>query len=165
MPINMDAVRIAALVLIVGLLYGSRLTTGNARQTSAGLVFAMKPLVVFSRITAMIIYLGFFGYIAVVSGRSVPPWFYLVFAVAIGLGLLQYPGTITLGPEAITQTFWFLKAKRIAYPEVMTIQKLSASGAVRVLGDNRTAITHTNNHSASLAFQAELERLTGKKIT
>jgi hypothetical protein len=159
---SVDALRLFAVVFVVALLYGSRLVKGRATETPAGMVFAMKPMVVFARIAALLLYLSFFIYMAVSSGKQLPPWVFLVFAAAIGLGLLQYPGTITLGRQGLSQTFWFQKKKLIAYPEVMAIQRLAAGGAVRVVGDNRVIITHTNNHAASKEFQAAVEQRTGK---
>jgi hypothetical protein len=164
MHVNYDALRLTAVILVVVLLFGSRMSKGSPRETADGIAFPMKPLVAFARVTSMILYLIFLGFIAFNRGQHVPPWFFLVFVVAIGFGLLQYPGTIVLGAQEISQTFWFLKPKRIGYTEVMTIQRMQAGGAVRVLGDNRVVITHTNNHSASLIFQQEIARRTGKVV-
>ena len=110
------------------------------------------------------LYLGFLGYQLHTSGRSIPIWYPALFLLAVGISLLQFPGTIVLGPEAITQRFWFLKERRIAYPEVMTLQGTTAGRAIRILGSNRVVVTHTNNYSAADVFRVELERLTGKRI-
>lgn len=161
----MDAssIRIAAVVAVFALLYGSRLTKGSAKQTPDGLVFAMKPFVIVARVATLLLYLGFFGHTLLTQAHAVPVWFPLVFIVAVAFILIQLPGTIVLGADAITQRFWLLKAKRIVYTEVMTIQAFSAGRAIRVLGDNRVIITHTSNHSAQEAFLGELERRTGKR--
>ena len=165
MHLDTGAVRITAVVVVFALLYGSRLTKGSVKETSEGLVFAMKPFVIVARVATFLLYLGFFGHTLLSQAQSVPIWFPLVFIVAVVFILIQLPGTIMLGPDAVTQRFWLLKTKRIGYAEVMTIQASSAGRAIRVLGDNRTVITHTNNHSAAETFRAELERRTGKRQT
>ena len=159
-----NAVRVAAILAVLVLLYGSRLTKGSAKQTPEGLSFAMKPVVVGARVAALIFYVGFFGYTLATHRQHVPMWFPAFFLIAIGFILLQLPGTIVLGPDAVTQRFWFLKQRVIGYSEVMTIQAFAAGRAVRVLGDNRVVITHTNNHSAADRFRSELEQRTGKSM-
>ncbi len=164
MHVDMSAVRITAVVVVFALLYGSRLTAGSATETPEGLSFAMKPFVMIARVVALLLYLGFFGYTLWAHALSVPVWFPMIFLVAVAFILLQLPGTIVLGPAAVTQRFWFLKQRVIRYQEVMTIQAFSAGRAIRVLGDDRVTITHTSNHSAAEVFRAELERRIGKRI-
>lgn len=156
--------RIFAVVAVFALLYGSRLNKGKARETPAGVVFPMKPMVIVARVAALVLYIGFFGYTLRTQGTAIPMWFPALFLLAVGFILLQLPGTIVLGPESITQNFWFLKQRVIRYGEVMAIQAFSAGRAIRVLGDNRMVVTHTNNHSDAQRFRAELERSTGKRI-
>lgn len=163
MQIDASAARITAVVIVFALLYGSRLTKGTAKQTPEGLSFAMKPMVIVARVGALLLYLGFFGYMLKTQGSAVPMWFPVLFVVAIGFILMQLPGTIVLGADAATQSFWFLKKRVIRYPEVMTIQAFSAGRAIRVLGNNSVVITHTNNHAAADVFRAELELKTGKR--
>jgi cation transport ATPase len=91
-------------------------------------------------------------------------WVSLLFFAAIGVIVMQMPGTITLTPTAVTQRFWFRPAKTIQYNEVMAIQAAAGSRSTHVLGDNRVRITHTLNHSATKEFQQELERRTGKRV-
>jgi len=98
-------------------------------------------------------YVLFFIYIAITQKQPVPWWMALLFIVAIALGVMQMPGTITLTPTAITQRFWFQPSKTIQYNEVMAIQAMQAGRMTSVLGDNRVKITHTSNHCAALEFQ------------
>ncbi len=163
MHLDAGTVRIIAVVVVFALLYGSRLSKGTAKQTPEGLVFAMKPFVIVARVATLLLYLGFFGHAILSQAHAIPVWFPLVFLVAVAFILLQLPGTIVLGAEAVTQRFWLLKSKRIGYAEVMSIQAFSAGRAIRVVGDNRVVITHTNNHSASEVFRAEIERRTEKR--
>ena len=155
---NAYTIRWAAVVAVFLLLYGSRLTTGKATQTAAGEEFALKPLVLASYAGALLLYAGFLGYSAYAAPARVPVWFYFVFLLAMGLILLRLPGTILLGPEAVTQTYWFLKKRVIGYGQIMSVQKYVAGKAVRVMGSNGVTITHTNNHAAQAEFLAEMER-------
>ncbi len=74
------------------------------------------------------------------------------------------PGTIVLTSNAIVQHFWLRADKTIQYPEVMAIQA-ATQGQTRVLGDNRTTITHTISHADSARFRAELAQRTNKTLT
>ena len=96
--------------------------------------------------------------------RLAPGTAALLFVAAIAVGVMQMPGTITLTPVAITQSFWFQPSKAIQYNEVMTIQAMQGGRMTRVLGDNRVTITHTSNHCAAIEFQREIERRTGKRV-
>ncbi len=164
MQVSSQTIRIAALVVVFVLLYGSRVTKGVAKETAAGLEFALKPMVVVARIGALLLYAGFLGYTVHTARTPVPAWFYLVFVVAIGFILLQLPGTIVLGAQEMSQTFWLMKKKVIGYGEVMAMQVVSAGRSTRVMGDNRVVITHTQNHAAGEVFRAEMERRSGKKL-
>ena len=157
---NMQSVRVGAVLVVIVLLYGSRLTKGSSRQSAEGLVFGMKPFVVFSRLLAVAVYIGYFAYSMRTSHFALPVWFPVVILVAIVFSLLQLPGTIVLGPDALSQRFWLLGTKTIRYRDVSVIQALNAGQAIRVVGEGR-AITHTNNQSASAEFLAETERRTG----
>ncbi len=160
---NAYTVRWAAVIAVFALLYGSRLSKGTARQTAAGTVYALKPLVISSYVGALLLYAGFLGYTAYLSPRQVPWWFYAVFLLAMGLILLRLPGTILLAPDAVSQRYWFLKERVIPLDDVMLLQAYSAGRAVRVMGNNRVTITHTNNHAAQAEFRAEMELRTGKR--
>jgi hypothetical protein len=161
----MQGIRAVVVVLVIILLYGSRLTKGKARETPEGLVFGMKPFVIFSRALALLVYAGYFLYSMQTSRFALPAWFPVVILLAIGFSMLQLPGTIVLGPTAISQRFWMLGTKVIRYEEVMSIQAFSAGRAIRVVGDNRVIITHTNNQSAAEEFKAEIARRTGKRVS
>jgi hypothetical protein len=100
-----------------------------------------------------------------VQKQPVRWWMAVFFIAAIAVGVMQMPGTITLTPTAITQTFWFQPSKSIQYNEVMAIHAMQGGRMTQVLGDNRVKITHTSNHCAAAEFQQELERRTGKRVT
>jgi hypothetical protein len=157
----MRAVVIAAAIL---LLYGSRLTKGSVRQTPEGPAFGVKPIFAFARAIALPAYLLFFIYITSTQRGQLPWWMALLFVAAIGLGLLQMPGTIVLTPTAITQHFWLQPDKKIQYSEVMAMQAIQGGRMLQVLGDNRVKITHTSNHCAALEFRHEIEQRTGKRV-
>jgi hypothetical protein len=150
--------------VVVGLailfLYSSRLTKGSVVQTSDGLAFRIKPLFAWARAIALPAYILFFIYFMAVQKQSVTWWM-----AAIAVGVMQMPGTITLTPTAVTQTFWFQPSKAIQYNEIMAIHAMQGGRMTQVLGDNRVKITHTSNHCAATEFQQELERRTGKRVT
>jgi small-conductance mechanosensitive channel len=153
--------RVAVIVAVLVVVYGSRMTKGSMTKTPEGLVFAIKPLIVWTRLPVLILVVV---YVMTARIYTAPWWVYVVFFATIAFIVAQMPGTITLTPTAITQRFWFRPSKAIQYNEVMAIQSLRA-GTTRVFGDNRATITHTLNHSAAAEFQQELERRTGKRVT
>jgi type III secretory pathway component EscS len=157
--------RIVAFGILILLLYGGRLVRGKARETAAGVIFPMKALVIASRLGIVVLYLGFLVWMVRVQGHAMPFWVPLLFVVAVGFLLMQMPSTIVLGPEALTQSFWFLKQRQIRYDQVMMLRSFAAGRAIRVLGDNQVTITHTNNHADGPRFLAEMERRTGKKAS
>jgi hypothetical protein len=165
MHIDPQLLRTTVFCVIVLAIFGSRFTSGSARQTSEGLVFGIKPVIAWTRAILLPAFVLFFLYAAITTHRNpVPFWVSLLFFAAIGVIVMQMPGTITLTPTAITQRFWFRPAKTIQYNEVMAIQAATGSRSTHVLGDNRVRITHTLNHSAAKEFQHELERRTGKRV-
>jgi hypothetical protein len=164
MHLDPSTLRAVAITLVIVLLYGSRLTKGSVVQTPEGLAFRIKPLFAWSRAIALPAYILFFVYMMSTQKQPVPWWMGLLFIAAIGIGIMQMPGTITLTPTAITQRFWFQPSKTIQYNEVMAIQAMQGGRMTRVLGDNRVKITHTSNHCAAEEFQKEVERRTGKRI-
>jgi hypothetical protein len=164
MHLDPRMLRAIAVGLAILLLYGSRLTKGSVTQTPEGLAFRIKPLFAWSRAIALPAYILFFIYIMTIQKQPVPWWMALLFIAAIGVGVMQMPGTITLTPMAITQRFWFQPSKAIQYTEIMTIQAMQGGRMTRVLGDNRVKITHTSNHCAATEFQREIERRTGKRV-
>jgi hypothetical protein len=165
MHIDPQLLRTTVFCVIVLAIFGSRFTSGSARQTSEGLVFGIKPVIAWTRAILLPAFVLFFLYAAMTTHRNpVPLWVSLLFFAAIGVIVMQMPGTITLTPTAVTQRFWFRPAKAIQYNEVMAIQAATGSRSTHVLGDNRVRITHTLNHSAAKEFQQELERRTGKRV-
>lgn len=156
--------RALAIGLAILMLYGSRLTKGSAKETPEGLAFSIKPLFAWSRAVALPAYILFFIYMMSSQKQAVPWWMVLLFVAAIGLGLMQMPGTIVLTPTAITQRFWLQPSKAIKYSEVMSIHAMQGGRMTQVLGDNRVKITHTSNHCAALEFRQEIERRTGKRV-
>jgi hypothetical protein len=164
MHLDPRTLRAIAIGLAILLLYGSRLTKGSVVQTPEGLDFRIKPLFAWSRAIALPAYILFFIYIMTIQKQPVPWWMALLFVAAVGIGLMQMPGTITLTPVAIMQRFWFQPSKAIQYTEVMAIQAMQGGRMTRVVGDNRVKITHTSNHCAAVEFQREIERRTGKRL-
>jgi hypothetical protein len=164
MHLDPRLLRMLVIGLAIVLLYGSRLTKGSVVQTPDGLAFRIKPLFAWARAIALPAYIIFFLYMMSTQKQPVPWWMALLFVAAIGIGLMQMPGTITLTQTAITQKFWFQPSKAIQYNEVMAIQAMQGGRMTRVLGDNRVKITHTSNHCAAAEFQQELERRTGKRV-
>ena len=157
--------RNVALVVVLAVVFGSRLTKGSVTQTPEGPAFGIKPVILLMRIVVLPALIAFVIYFWMTSKQSPPIWIAVLFFAAIAFILAQMPGTIALTPTAVTQRFWFRPSKSIQYNEVMAIQSVQGGRITRVLGDNRVRITHTQNHSASSEFQQELERRTGKRIT
>jgi hypothetical protein len=165
MHIDPQLLRAVALSVILLVVFGSRFSTGSSRQTQEGLAFGIKPIIAWTRVILLPLFVLFFLYLAITTHRNpVPWWVSLLFFAAVAFILMQVPGTITLTPTAVTQRFWFRPAKTIQYNEVMAIQASPGSRSTHVLGDNRVKITHTLNHSAAKEFQQELERRTGKRV-
>ena len=157
---NANTLRWAAVLAVFALLYGSRLSNGAAQRTAEGIEFPLKPMVIASYLGALLLYAGFLGYSAYASPRGVPWWFYVVFLLAMGLILMRLPGTITMGPLAMRQRYWFLKERVIGYDDIVAVQVYAAGRAVRVTGNAGVAITHTNNHAAQAEFLADVDRVT-----
>lgn len=157
--------RNVALVVVVAVVIGSRMTKGSVTQTPEGPVFGIKPIILLMRVVILPALIAFVIYYWMTSKQSTPIWVPVLFFAAIAFILAQMPGTIALTPTAVTQRFWFRPSKSIQYNEVMAIQSAQAGRFIRVLGDNRVRITHTSNHSASSEFQQEIERRTGKRLT
>lgn len=151
--------QLVALVAVFALLFLARASKGRARPTSAGLAFPLKPLVIFARAVALPLYFLLFAYPLWISRESIPAWLLLLLLVATVFGLYQLPGTIRLTPTALTQTFWLRASKSIPYGEILGVAASPNSTVTRVLGANRTTITHTFNHADSATFRAELARL------
>jgi hypothetical protein len=164
MHIDPGIVRALAIALVFLMLYGGRLTKGSVKQTPEGPAFGIKPLFALARGVVLPAYLLFFVYLLLSHKQPVPWWMALLFVAAVGLGLMQMPGTIVLTPTAITQRFWLRPSKSIRYTEVMSIHAMQGGRMTQVLGDNRVRITHTSNHSAAMEFQQEIERRTGKRL-
>jgi hypothetical protein len=157
--------RNVALVVVVAVVFGSRMTKGSVTETPEGPVFGIKPVILCMRIVVLPALIAFVIYFWMTSKQSPPVWVPVLFFAAIAFILAQMPGTIALTPTAVTQRFWFRPSKTIQYNEVMAIQSAQGGRMIRVLGDNRVRITHTSNHSAAAEFQQELERRTGKRVT
>ena len=156
---NAYSIRWAAVLAVFALLYGSRLSKGKARRTAAGMEFPLKPMVIASYAGALLLYSGFLGYTAYATPARVPWGFYAMFVLAMGLILLRLPGTIVVGPAAVTQSYWFLKRRVIGSGEVAAVQSYVAGRAVRVVGSSGVVITHTNNHAAQAEFRSELAEM------
>jgi hypothetical protein len=163
--IHLDAqiLRTIFLVIFIVLVFGARLTKGTAKETPSGLEFGMKPVVFITRLLILPIYFGIIFYPIITHQHNMPIWVPIIMGLLFIFVLYQSPATILLTPTAVLQKFWFRADKTIQYPEVMTIQTLQGGNITRVLGDNRTNITHSSSHSAAETFRTELERRTGKK--
>src|ERR1700749_1740017 len=123
MHIDPQLLRTTVFCVIVLAIFGSRFTSGSARQTSEGLVFGIKPVIAWTRAILLPAFVLFFLYTAITTHRTpVPLWVSLLFFAAIAVIVMQMPGPISLTPTAITQRFWFRPAKTIQYNEVMAIQ-------------------------------------------
>ncbi len=139
-PVILRSVALGVVLLVV---FGSRFTTGSVTQTSEGLVFGIKPVILWARVIILPLLIFFVVYTLTTNRHAAPWWVFLLFFAAIVFILVQMPGTITLTRTAITQRFWFQPSKTIQYSEVMAIQAAQAGRMTRVLGDNRVTITHT----------------------
>jgi hypothetical protein len=151
-------------IMAVVLIYSSRFTPGKAKETPEGLVFAVKPIYAWSRMLVLPAYMAFFLWIAWRQNHIIPWPIVGLCLVALGVGLLQMPGTITLTPMAVTQRFWLQSSKTILYGEVMALQAMQAGRTILVIGNDRTRIRHSANHSAAADFRRELERRTDKHV-
>lgn len=160
-PKTLQLITLAALFAMI---YAGRLSKGSAKETSEGLAFPLKPLVLWSRSLVLPIYFALIAWPLWQSGRHIPVWLPLLLLALLALVLFQMPGTIIFTPIGLVQRFWLRKEKSMRYDEVMSAQIIGAGRMTRVLGDNQVSITHTWNHSASEQFRSELERRTGKRV-
>jgi hypothetical protein len=164
MHFDPSILRYVSIAVVFLVAFGSRLTTGSSTQTADGLVFGIKPVIVWARVIILPVLIFFVVDTLTTNRQAAPWWIFLLFFAAIVFIIVQMPGTITLTPTAITQRYWFQPSKTIQYNEVMAIQAAQAGRMTRLLGDNRVRITHTQNHSAANEFRQELERRTGKRV-
>jgi hypothetical protein len=164
--IHLDAqtVRTIFVVFLVLFILATRMTKGTAKETPEGLEFGMKPAVILMRLLILPIYLGVILYPVLTHQRNMPIWVPIFLVLILALVLYRMPGTIVLTNSAITQHFWLRADKTIQYPEVMAFQAAQA-GRTRVLGDNRTTITHTPDHADAPRFRTELAQRTNKTLT
>ena len=165
MHLDLHTLQIAAMVAVFALIYLARATKGKSRPTPAGIAFPLKPLVVVSRAIALPLYFLLFAYPLWISRQSIPAWLLLLLFVVSLFALFQLPGTIVLSPTAVTQRFWLRASKIIPYTGILGISASATGSVTRILGANRTAITHTFNHCASAEFRADLARLSGKNLS
>jgi hypothetical protein len=165
LAVTPQTLRAVSLIAVILLLYAGRLSKGAAKETPEGLVFGMKPLVLWTRIIAIPLYIAIIAYPLLVEHRAIPVWVPLAVLAAFALAAYQLPGTILLTPTAVIQRFWLRADKTIQYHEVMAITSIQAGRITRVLGDNRTTILHNTAHSDGERFRAELELRTNKHIT
>ena len=151
-------------LMLVFMIYGSRIAPGRAVETPEGLVFRLKPIYNLSRLILFPAYMGFFLWVAWRQNHVMPWPIIFLCLIAVVIGLIQLPGTITLTPTAVTQTFWLQPSKTILYGEVMTLQAMQAGRTILVLGDNRVRIRHSPNHAGNAEFRAEMQRRTDKRV-
>ena len=162
--LNAQTVRTIFLVIVVIFIFGTRMTKGAAKETPEGLAFPTKPAVTWTRYLVLPFYLALIFYPVLTHQHNMPVWVPIFLVLILGFLLYQMPGTIVLTANAIVQHFWLRADKTIQYPEVMAIQA-ATQGQTRVLGDNRTTITHTISHADSTRFRAELAQRTNKTLT
>jgi hypothetical protein len=162
--LNAQLVRTIFLVALVIFIFATRMTKGAAKETPEGLTFSVKPAVTWTRYLFLPLYLALIFYPVLTHQRNMPVWVPIFLVLVLGFLLFQMPGTIVLTATAVVQHFWLRADKTIQYPEVMAIQA-STQGQTRVLGDNRTTITHTISHSDSARFRTELTQRTNKTLT
>jgi hypothetical protein len=161
--IDPEILRITFFAVVIALVFATRMTRGKARETPEGLVFSTKPIVLWTRLLFLPVYLFALFYPVITHRHNTPVWLPVVLLALLLFALYQSPGTILLTPAAVVQRFWFRADKVIEYSEVMTIQITQANRLTRVFGNNRITITHTASHSDAEGFRAELERRTGKR--
>jgi hypothetical protein len=149
--------------LALAIIFGSRFITGKPKAVADGLAFPIKPLLFWARLLLIPAYIFGIWTMTHTEGRTLPWWAGALFLALIVSIVIRLPGTITLTPTAIRQTFWLLPSKQIAYPDVMALQSYAGARMLRVMGNNRTTITHTQNHSAPEQFRTEIESHTGKR--
>ncbi len=159
-----QGVLLVVMLAVLALFYAGRYVKGYPRETPEGLAFPFKSMVIWTRAIALPLYIGFFVYPSWQARRGVPPWLLLLFFAVVMVALYQLPGTIVLTAIGVEQRFWLRKPKVILYGEVMAVQAVQFGRMTRVLGDNRTSITHTQNHVAAAVFRKQIERHTGKRV-
>jgi hypothetical protein len=164
MHLDLHTLQVAAMLLVFLLLFAARLVKGSPRPTSSGLAFPLKPLVLFSRGVALPLYFLLFAYPLWISQQSIPAWLLILIFLAVLFGAYQFPGTIFLTSDSVTQRFWLRAHKVIRYSEITVIQAARTGAVTRVLGANRALIVHTFNHAASAQFRIELEHRSGKQL-
>ncbi|MDE3104008.1 MAG: hypothetical protein KGK08_02435 [Acidobacteriota bacterium] len=155
-------VRAISIALALVLLYGSRVSTGKARATAAGLAFPIKPLYAWSRAVALPLYILFFAWYLHVETHHTPWWIGLIFLAALAIGLVPLPGTITLTPTGLTQHFWLFPTRTIPYRDIVAVQTLQRGRTIRVLTTHGLSISHSANHAAAARFLQELQQRSGK---
>jgi hypothetical protein len=160
---NRLLIPLVALMVIV-LIYSNRLTSGKARETSNGLVFSLKSVYSWSRMLLLPAYMAFFLWLSWRQSHAISWPLVALCVVALAIGLLQMPGTITLTPMAVTQHYWLLPSTAIPYGEVKALQAIHGGRTILVLGDKRARIRHSANHVAAADFRREIERRTGQHV-
>ncbi|MEO6801745.1 MAG: hypothetical protein ABI197_00720 [Granulicella sp.] len=167
MMTNFDPTRLLGpfvAIMVVILIFGSRLTPGRMKETPEGLVFSLKPIYALSRLLFLPIYMAFFFWMAWRQNHAMPWAILLLCLIVYVLSMLQIPATIILTPMTVTQHFWLQRTKTIPYGEVTSLHAMQAGRAILVLGENRARIRHSANHSAAADFRREIERRTGKRV-
>lgn len=159
---NLHSLQLAAIVLVLALVFLSRFARGRARETPAGLAFPIKPLVIGSRILAIVIYFFLFAYPLWISRQSIPAWLLFLLLFAVVFGLYQLPGTVVLTPDAVTQRFWFRSPKHIPYHRILRVAGSPNAQVTRVFGPDGVLINHTFNHADPQRFRNELSTRSGK---
>lgn len=164
MQLDPKSLQLLAIAVLFALLYAGRMVKGSSSQTSEGVAFPLKPIVLWGRGIVLPLYFVLFAWPLWQREHHIPAWLPLLILALVAFVLAQMPGTIILTPTGLIQRFWLRGTKSISYPEVMSIQAIGAGRMTRVLGANRISITHTWNHAGADEFIKELERRTGKRV-
>jgi hypothetical protein len=163
MALDTQSLQLITLAALFALIYAGRLVKGSPRETSDGLAFPLKPIVLWSRALVVPVYFIMLAWPLWQRHQHIPLWLPILLIALLALVVFQMPGTIIFTPTGLVQRFWLRKDKTMRYDEVMSVHTIGAGRMTRVLGDNRVSITHTWNHSAAEAFRKEIERRTGKR--
>ncbi|MDE1177069.1 MAG: hypothetical protein PW789_10755 [Edaphobacter sp.] len=162
--VTFKTLQFATLAALFVLLYAGRMIKGKPRETTEGLAFPLKPIVIWGRALVLPLYFIFFALPVWKATHHLPMWLPLLIVAIALLVLSQMPGTIVMTPSALVQHFWLRGDKRISYHEVMSAQAIGGGRMTRIMGDNRVTITHTWNHSGAAEFAREIERRTNRRV-
>src|ERR1700709_869295 len=106
MPFDPKTLQLITLAALFALIYAGRFMKGRPKETSDGLAFPLKPLVLWSRAIVLPIYFVLLIWPLWKMHQHIPIWFPIMFLALFALVLFQMPGTIVFTPTALVQRFW-----------------------------------------------------------